>query len=193
MKASSILLGLLLPCAYSFGAFADDVSPNLKSRANMSVDGRTIVYDGEAVRLARQYANYGDYESDPNNIAPSELKHVERLMTNAALGRTFPTRAAASSEFFAIHFPGYSLWGLQTPSADVLSVLACEIPHTGKNRYVAIVKDGDVYRIADDFVAPDDLHLHSVERRDNALVYSDLQGRSVLTHPIAAQQADAKN
>jgi hypothetical protein len=155
----------------------------------MSVDGRTIVYDGELVRLSRRYANYGDYEADPNNIDPAELTHVERLMTHAALGRTFATRVAASDEVFALRFPGYGMWGLQAPTsaADSLSVLACEIPHTGKNRYVAILKDGEVYRIADDFVAPDSLHLYSVERRQNALVYSDLQGKTVLTHLIESQ------
>lgn len=157
------------------------------SPAAISVDGRTIVYDGETVRLTRAYATFEDYKDDPNNIDPSENAHVERLMTRSKLPVTFASREAAFRAVSDLVFPGYGWWGLETPPSEAgseFSVLACEIPRAGKSRYVTLAQVGNSYRVVDDFVAPDAARLRYARREGGKLVYTDVNGRTVATHDL---------
>lgn len=155
-------------------------------RAEMGGDGRSVVYDGEVVMLSRAYQTFEDYEADPDNIAPSEAPHVERLMRNATLPSRFSDRAAAFSAVTGLAFPGYGTWGLETggaPDHRDWAVVAVEIPRSGKSRYVAISSSGHEWKVIDDFVAADSLGLRFAARTAGGLAYSDRQHRLVFTHP----------
>ncbi|MBA4010710.1 MAG: hypothetical protein C0481_02480 [Phenylobacterium sp.] len=54
--------------------FAQTARAEPSPRAEISDDGRSVIYDGEVVRLSRDYE---DYQQDPSNIDPTEIAHVD--------------------------------------------------------------------------------------------------------------------
>lgn len=180
-----VVLGALAIGASAGLAEAAPAEPS--PRVELSDDGRSVIYDGEVVRLSRDYSSsYEDYQQDPNNIDPTENAHVERLMTQARLPRRFADRAEAFSAVLELKFPGYGSGSLQARTSTgqrEWRVLVFEIPRAGKNRYVAIADGGDGWSVIDDFVADDRLGLRFAERGDGAITYSDGVNRKLLVHP----------
>ena len=179
-----IVLGALAIGASA--GLAEAASPERSPRVEISDDGRSVIYDGEVVRLSRDYSSsYEDYQQDPNNIDPTENAHVERLMTQARLPKRFADREEAFSTVLELKFPGYGSRSLQARASTgqrEWRVLVFEIPRAGKSRYVAIAEGAAGWSVIDDFVADDRLGLSFAERGDGAITYSDGMNRKLLVH-----------
>ena len=174
---------VIVACAVTWAGAT--VACHASPRAEMGDDGRSVLYDGQVVRLLRPYQSYEDYKADPNNIDPTENAHVERLMIGAAIPRRFSSRADAFAAVVGLQFPGYGWWSLQAellPGRYEWAVLAFEIPRSGKDRYVAIAADAQGWAVIDDFVADDGLGLRFAARRAGSITYSDRQHRRALIH-----------
>src|SRR5258708_6168416 len=115
-----------------------------------------VKYQGEKIKLAKYYVSFEDYKDDPDNIDPSENARVERLVTQAPIGRHFADRKEMVGALFELKFPGYGLGftgkSTQTDS-EALELSSVEIPRAGKNRYLLFVEHNGSYTLIDDFVA----------------------------------------
>jgi len=90
-----------------------------------------VEYPGEKIKLTKYYLSFEDYKDDPDNIDPSENARVERLVTQAPIGRHFADRKEMVSALFELKFPGYGLGfagnSAQTDS-EALELSSVEIP-----------------------------------------------------------------
>src|SRR5258708_38657719 len=80
-----------------------------------------IEYQGEKIKLTKYYLSFEDYKDDPDNIDPSENKHVERLVTEAPLGHHFACRKEFAGALVGVKFPchGLCLSRTQRQSAEI--------------------------------------------------------------------------
>src|SRR6266704_3758709 len=149
-----------------------------------------VEYQGEKIRLTKYYLSFEDYKDDPDNIDPSENARVERLVTQAPIGRHFADRKEMVSALFELKFPGYGLGfagkSAQTDS-EALELSSVEIPRAGKNRYLLVEERNGSYTVVDDFVAPSDPEIMRVREENGILIYSTRSGQSVLTRPATAK------
>lgn len=161
----------------------------LPDRPEFSLDGRTILYAGEPIRLSKRPRSYEAYSKDRNNLDPTEKAHIERLMTDTRIPSTYGSWKDAVDATFRLKFPGYGVWGLQPngpPGSPELQSTALDIPMSGRSRFPVFLPVADGVRLIDDFVASDDLRLYAVGLRDGQLVYSNYKGAEVLTRcPLA--------
>jgi hypothetical protein len=140
-----------------------------------------IEYRGEQVRLSNKYVDYDDYKNDPDNLAPSEIARVEKMMTEVPIGSDFADRNEFIGQVSKMKFPGYGMW----PGPKVVAaarefvVEAIEIPQVAKDRYFVAEKtlDGSL-RLVDDFVVahkPSSAYaaISSIRLVDDRLVYAD--------------------
>ncbi len=149
-----------------------------------------VEYQGEKIKLAKYYLSFEDYKDDPDNIDPSENARVERLVTQAPIGRHFADRKEMVTALFELKFPGYGLGfagnSAQTDS-QALELSSVEIPRAGKNRYILFEKQNGAYTLIDDFVAPSAPEIMQVREGNGVLIYSTRSGQSVLTRPVTAK------
>jgi hypothetical protein len=146
-----------------------------------------VEYRGEKIHLRRPYDDYDDYKSDPDNLDPSEIERVGKLVAGAPLKRSYRGREAMLRAVFGLEFPGYGITSFgRSKQADdsLLEAFAIEIPRASRNRYVIFRGVHDRYTLLDDFVASNDQDILRVRASDGQLVYSTLQGKDVLTRPI---------
>jgi hypothetical protein len=148
-------------------------------------------YRGEKIRLAKKYVDYDDYKNDPANLAASEIPRVERMMTDARIGRDFASWLDVADQLNKIKFPGYGMG----PGPNVVAVgrefvvKVIEMPQVAKDRYFVLEKlAGGTFRLADDFVASQDPRsafaaISSIRLVDDRLVYSDRSGKVVRETP----------
>jgi hypothetical protein len=148
-----------------------------------------ITYRGEGIRLSRSYASYEAYVADPQNISPTEIERVARLMHEAVQPASFPSRDEAFAALSELRFPGYgagSLKTLESTGAAELRVMFFEIPRTGQARFVAIAGDQQGFRVIDDFVASY-RQLADVRWQGGELLYGDGRGTVITRHQAWAK------
>ncbi|MBR0850948.1 hypothetical protein JQ543_24615 [Bradyrhizobium diazoefficiens] len=150
-------------------------------------------YRGEKIRLSKKYVDYDDYKNDPANLAASEIRRVEKLMTDAKVGPDFADWHDVARQLSNIKFPGYGMGSGDdvVAAGREFTVHSVEIPQVAKERYFVLEKlAGGRFRLADDFVAPRDpgsafAPISSVRLADDRLVYVDRNGRVVRETPVA--------
>lgn len=112
-----------------------------------------IRYQGQTIKLAERYPDFGSYEDDPDNLPPAEIDRIASLIKNAVIPQSFSTREqAAEYLYFKIKFPGYglSLGQLDKP----LALFSVEIPKKDEERWIAMEQQGRKWVVVDDFVWP---------------------------------------
>jgi hypothetical protein len=141
----------------------------------------SIEYRGEKIRLTRYYLDYDEYKNDPDNIDPSETARVQRLVTEAPIGRSYDTRLEMIRATSDLTFPGYGAGSLGDGlnGEGSLSGLSIEIPRADKSRYLLFQCRGGKYALIDDFVDSDPL-LMLVQRQQAQLLYSSYEGKKKL-------------
>jgi hypothetical protein len=148
-------------------------------------------YRGEKVRLAKKYIDYDDYKNDRDNLAASEIPRVERMMTDAPVGRDFENWRDVADQLNKIKFPGYGMGAGPhvVGSGREFVVQVIEIPQVAKDRYFVLEKlAGGTFRVADDFVTARDPRsayaaISSIRLVDDRLVYADRSGKAVRETP----------
>ncbi len=146
-----------------------------------------IEYRGEKIHLRRAYDDYEDYKDDPDNLDPSEIERVGKLVAGAPVGRSYRDREAMLRAVFELEFPGYgftSFGRANQEDGSLLETFAVEVPHAGKERYIVFQGVHERYTLLDDFIASDDQNIRRARLSNGQIVYSTLQGKDVLTRPI---------
>ncbi len=146
-----------------------------------------IEYQGEKIKLAKYYLSFEDYKDDPDNIDVSENARVERLVTQAPIGRHFADRKEMVTVLFELKFPGYGLGfaGSQAqPDGKALELASVEIPRANKDRYLIFEVRNGSYALIDDFVSPSVPQIERVTEESGVLIYSTRSGQNVLTRPV---------
>src|SRR5215510_3994602 len=154
-----------------------------------------IGYRGEKIRLAKKYVDYDDYKNDPSNLAAAEIPRVEKMMTEARIGRDFANWKDFVDQAFTIKFPGYGIGTGPKVAAEgrEFIVEVIEIPQASKDRYFVLEKmtDGSL-RLVDDFVTSHKASsafwaISSIRFVDDRLVYVDRDSKIVRETRVAAQ------
>jgi hypothetical protein len=149
-----------------------------------------IEYQGEKIKLTKYYFSFEDYKDDPDNIDPSENARVERLVTQAPIGRHFASRKELAGALVELKFPGYGLTlagSSVQPDGRVLELSSVEIPRADKNRYLVFEEHNGSYALVDYFVSPSDPDIMRVKEEKGVLIYSTRNGQSVLTRPVISK------
>lgn len=147
----------------------------------------SIEYRGQKIKLTKFYLNYDEYKNDPDNIDPSEIERVQRLVSEAPIAHSFANRKEASLAVFEVKFPGYAAGGFGGPISEndgSLNGFLIEIPRSDKARYFIFRKTNGNYVLIDDFIASGTLELQTVREEHGNLVYSSASGESRLVHPM---------
>ena len=158
-----------------------------------------IEYRGERVQLSKWYFDYDDYKNDPENIAPFERARVRRLVAAAPIDRMFDSRMKMLTALSALRFPGYGSTQFGERSlADgtLLTGFSVEVPMADQERVLVFRGRDGVYTLADDFVAPAEPPISSVQQEGDDFVYCTRQGQQVLRrsgrqHDAARQGVEA--
>ena len=145
-------------------------------------------YRGESIKLSKRYRDYHDYKNDPNNILPSEISKIERLLTEAEIPPVLKNQELLMREVFGIVFPGYGLSMLGEREQDDGSVLAAfliEIPQVDKDRVLVFKKQNEAYILIDDFVhSVSSGFIREVVCEGDKLVYKSRDGTIVCTREV---------
>ena len=158
-----------------------------RSEVSQTADDE-IEYRGEKIKLTKPYSDYDDYKNDPDNIAPSELPRVERLVCEAPINTSFADRWQMLLSISGLAFPGYGHWqfGDKTQAdGSVLSGFGIEVPRADKARILVFRSRGKGFDLIDDFVGSFN---PSIEKRivtvtltEGKLIYANLEKATVLT------------
>ena len=146
-----------------------------------------IEYRGERIKLTKYYLTYEDYKDDPENIHPSEITRVQRLVVEAPMASSFTSRKDMVDAAFSIHFPGYGVGGLsdgKNDSEHSLSGVSIEVPGADKERYFVFRRANGKYVLVDSFVESNVPLIVRVRQEENNLVYSTYDGEISLTRRI---------
>jgi len=149
-----------------------------------------IEYRGEKIKLTKYYLSYEDYKDDPQNIHPSEIARVQRLVVEAPIAGSFFSRQDMLDAAFNIHFPGYNVGGLSDGTKDddnSLSGVSIEIPLADKDRYFVFRHANGKYLLVDSFVESNVPLIMRVKQDGNRLVYSTYEGTVKLIRPMSPQ------
>jgi hypothetical protein len=149
-----------------------------------------IEYRGQRIKLTKYYLTYEDYKDDPENIHPSEVARVQRLVVEAPISSSFSSRKAMVDAAFDIHFPGYGVGGLSDGTKDgenSLSGVSIEIPLADKDRYFVFRHANGKYVLVDSFVDSNVPLIMRVKQDGNQLVYSTYEGTVKVVRPMIPQ------
>ena len=150
-----------------------------------------IGYRGDRIKLSKSYSDFDDYKNDPQNIDPTETERVQRLVMQAPTEREFGSLLAASKAVGDIAFPGYGSSGFaQQPQPDgsVLMGFSVEIPRAEKDRCFTFRGGNGMYRLIDDFVAPETPSIGRVSEEKGTLVYSTASGERIMSRPLMTKR-----
>lgn len=151
-----------------------------------------IDYQGEKIKLAKYYFNYDSYKNDPENLDPSELGKIEKLITEFPVQTIFNDRVSMVRAMFELQFPGYGLssFGERVQEdGNVFAGYSVEIPRAKKERILVYHKRNKSYHLVDDFISPvvDYNYIMGVKKQDNQLVYTSITGDIVIARPLNAK------
>jgi hypothetical protein len=141
----------------------------------------SIEYRGEQIRLSRFYFDYDDYKNDPDNIHPSEIARVQRLVRLAPAGQDFGPWEKVAKSALDITFPGYGSGSLKSDWRS-LRALSIEVPQAAEDRVIVFRAEDGGWRRIDDFLttgAPAE-----VVEVGGELVISDFRGRRLAVRPL---------
>ncbi len=149
-----------------------------------------IEYRGQRIKLTKYYLTYEDYKDDPENIHPSEIARVQRLVVEAPIAGSFSSQKEMVDAAFSIHFPGYGVGGLSDGTRDgenSLSGVSIEIPLADKDRYFVFRHTNGKYVLVDSFVGSNLPLIMRVKQDGNQLVYSTYEGAVKVIRPMSPQ------
>jgi hypothetical protein len=146
----------------------------------------SIEYRGQKIKLTKFYLDYDDYKNDSDNIDPSETERVQRLVSEAPIGRSFASRKDAASAVFEVKFPGYGAGGFGAMQQDNKSLngFVVEIPRANQSRYFIFRNERGRYTLVDDFLLADPWGIQTVREENGKLVYCTASGEPKLVHAI---------
>lgn len=141
----------------------------------------SIEYRGEEIKLSRSYFDYDDYKNDPNNIHPSEIGRVQRLVRSAPAGQGFGQWGDVSRSALEVTFPGYGSGSLKSdwPSLRAFSI---EVPQAEEDRIIVFRAEDGGWRRIDDFLVTG-TPAEVVEAGGELVVY-DPRGRRLAVRPL---------
>ena len=105
------------------------------SQGDMSDRDDVIEYRGEWIKLSHAYSDYDDFKNDPNNIDPTEIARVQRLVSQSPIARSFNSREEMSDAVSDLKFPGYGQSDYAPdaqPDGSTLELSSIEIPQADK-------------------------------------------------------------
>jgi len=139
-----------------------------------------MVYRGDKIRLSKAYRDYDEYKNDPDNIHPSEIARVQRLVITAPVEHTYLSRLALFKAVGQIAFPGYGLGsgGSRLSDGSELLAVTIEIPRANEDRYLVFRDRYGHYELIDDFVRAEISYPFEIRESDGDYVY--LQNGKVL-------------
>jgi hypothetical protein len=150
-----------------------------------------IGYRGEKIKLTKPYSDYDDYKNDPDNIDPSELPRVQRLVREAPIAPSFSNRWEMLQAVSALAFPGYGSWQFGDKSqadGSLISGHGIEVPRAGKARVLVFRCTGKGFDLIDDFIGPFDPSIENrivkVTINDGKLIYTTFANTTVLTRDV---------
>jgi hypothetical protein len=142
-----------------------------------------ITYLGHNIKLTKVYDDFSVYKNDPDNIDPSEIDRVEKLMLEVPIATRFETKRQRATAVVHIAFPGYGISGTNDiRQADGSSVGAdsIEIPRKDKCRYFVFRTTGRAYDLIDDFVLEDSAgEITDIKYDQGRISYYERNGRLV--------------
>jgi hypothetical protein len=154
-----------------------------KTRSGMD----TIDYPGQRIKLSRSYPSYEAYQSDPNNIDPSERARVRQLVTGAPIKATYEGTEALLRALGEIKFPGYAMGGFgnRVGPDDAFIGQPLEIPFAEEDRVLVFRGGGSRYSLIDDFILPtrQSASITTVRADGEQLSYLDRKGTVVVSRP----------
>jgi hypothetical protein len=146
-----------------------------------------IDYRGEKIKLSKPYGDFSEYKNDPNNIHPSEIPRVQKLVMRAPIfRRSFSSRLELFKSVGDIEFPGYGLGSAGTPQPDGSELLAVtiEIPRAEKDRYLLFRGRADHYELVDDFVQQEIPPVFGIREENGSYVFYEHDGKEFFRRPI---------
>jgi hypothetical protein len=137
-------------------------------------------YRGEKIKLSKTYRDFSEYKNDPNNVHPSEIVRVQKLVMEAPLSRrSFSSRLELFRAVGDIEFPGYGLGsgGASQPDGSELLAVAIEIPQAQKDRYLLFRGRADHYELIDDFVQQETSPVFGIREESGSYVFYAREGK----------------
>ena len=132
----------------------------------------TVTYQGEKIRLARQYTDFHDYRDDPENLPTEVRTRVAQLVRAAPISKEFATRKEMDDAIFKLMFPGYGLSMFQL--REPLALYSLEIPQANEDRLLVFRQNGERWLAVDDFVWPQSAgYIQGVSYVNSRLRYKD--------------------
>ena len=130
-------------------------------------------YRGEQIKLSRAYSDFDEYKNDPDNIHPSEIERVQKLLIAATIARTFASRLDVFRAAGQIAFPGYGTGagGSRLSDGSELLAVTLEIPRANKDRYLVFRNRDGRYELIDDFVNDAISYPFEIREGDGAYIY----------------------
>ena len=132
-----------------------------------------MMYRGEKIKLSKAYHDYDEYKNDPENIHPSEIERVQKLLIGAPIEHTFLSRLDLFKAVGQVAFPGYGVASGGSRLADGSELLAVtiEIPRANEDRYLLFRGAEGRYELVDDFVRADVPYPFEVREDHGTYVY----------------------
>jgi len=148
-----------------------------------------IDYQGEKVKLSKYYLDYDSYKNDPENIDPSELGKIEKLIMELPVQTVFHDRESMIRAMFELKFPGYGLGCFGEKVQDDGNLFAgysIEIPKANKERVIVYHKRNESYYLIDDFISPvvDYVDIMGIKKVNDDLIYCTVSGETVVVRPL---------
>jgi hypothetical protein len=116
----------------------------------------TLKYQGQEIRLRKEYSTYEAYKDDPYNLDTNDLLKIEQLITDAPVPALFKTREELVHAVVKdLKFPGYGLGfsdGMKQADGSILETVEIEIPQRDKNRLLVFRTARDQIRLVDSIV-----------------------------------------
>jgi hypothetical protein len=163
-------------------------------------DFDTIEYRGHDYKLTRKYKSFTQYKNDPDNLVPGQEETIVRALTGAPIKPTYANSFELINDITSVQFPGYGIkfiGGKARSDGKQLSAFAIEIPRAEKDRILVfrvpaepksdapqdILASGPC-ELLDDFVAPADSRIMSVDEEAGQLVYRRSDGAEIIRRAV---------
>jgi hypothetical protein len=146
-----------------------------------------IPYQNAVIGLSRNYSNFEDYKSDPNNIAPDERARAANLVRSAPVPQTVADATQAIHAVFGVEFPGYGLTAFgkkELPDGTSLLGFSVEVPTAAQERLIVYRCQPQGCYLVDDAVVADELPIIEVVLSGSELVYRSHDHRELLRRPL---------
>lgn len=145
-----------------------------------------IPYRGHLIKLRRKYRDYSEYKDDPENIDPSEIKLVQKLVSEAPVARFYPSQEAWIKGGMDWTFPGYgsTVFGdtAVQENGSKVEMFSYEIPQANRDRFLVFRIKGQTFTLLDNFFADNDANIAKLRIENGQILYYTGQGVLVFKH-----------